>query len=97
MPRAQSAMIYRIIQELTNNVLKHAGAKNLLLQLMLKNNQLRILVEDDGDGFGVEDAFNKKGLGLSSVVSRVEFLHGKIDWDSVKGEGTTVNILIPIG
>ena len=95
LPHTQSVMVYRLIQELTNNILKHAEANNILLQLLQNQDGLTIIVEDDGKGFNVQEALRKKGLGLSSVQSRVEFLKGKIDWDSVIGEGTTVSVQIP--
>ncbi|MEO1262398.1 MAG: sensor histidine kinase [Bacteroidota bacterium] len=96
LPHTQSVMVYRLVQELTNNILKHAEAKNILLQLLQNSEHLTIIVEDDGKGFNVEEALQKKGLGLTSVQSRVEFLKGEIDWDSVIGEGTTVNIHVPV-
>ena len=92
LPQAKAVNIYRIIQELTNNVLKHADAKNLLLQIIHRDGELSILVEDDGKGFDVEKAFRQKGLGLSSIASRIELLQAHINWDSVPGEGTTVSV-----
>jgi len=88
----QSVTIYRIIQELTNNVVKHAQANHLLLQLIRRDDTLTIIAEDNGKGFDVKKAFTKKGLGLSSIESRVKFLQGTIEWDSVPGEGTVVSI-----
>lgn len=90
----QSVTIYRIIQELSNNVVKHAQADHLLLQLIRRNDTLTIIAEDNGKGFDVQQALTKKGLGLSSIASRVQFLQGTIDWDSVLGEGTVVSIVI---
>jgi len=88
----QSVTIYRIIQELTNNVVKHAQADHLLLQLIRRDDTLTIIAEDNGKGFDVQQALTQKGLGLSSIESRVKFLQGTIDWDSVPGEGTMVSI-----
>ncbi len=93
---ARSVMAYRIVQELTHNAVKHAKASHLLLQVIRHENQLTLLIEDDGKGFDVEAARQKKGLGLSSVESRVRYLKGEIEWDSVLGEGTTVSISIPL-
>ncbi|MBK9018008.1 MAG: hypothetical protein IPM82_30405 [Saprospiraceae bacterium] len=92
LPQIQSVMVYRIVQELTHNVIKHAQASHLLLQLILKDNTLTIIAEDDGQGFDVQAALQQKGLGLSSIESRVQYLQGHIEWDSVPGEGTTVSI-----
>ncbi|MFN0175916.1 MAG: tetratricopeptide repeat protein [Saprospiraceae bacterium] len=88
----QSVNIYRIIQELTNNVVKHAQADHLLLQLIRRDNTLTIIAEDNGQGFDVQKAMTQKGLGLSSIESRVKFLQGTIEWDAVPGEGTVVSI-----
>lgn len=91
----QSVNIYRIIQELTNNVVKHAQADHLLLQLIHHDNTLTIIAEDNGKGFDIKKARTQKGLGLSSIESRVKFLQGTIEWDSVPGEGTVVIIRFP--
>jgi two-component system NarL family sensor kinase len=92
----QNTSIYRIIQELSNNVVKHAQAKHLLLQLLATENTLSILVEDDGIGFDTAQALQQKGLGLSSIESRVQYLKGEIDWDAVPGQGVSVSIQLPI-
>lgn len=94
LPKATNLNLFRIIQELTNNAVKHAEAKSLLLQLIHQDNRTTVLVEDDGKGFDVTKAMQKKGLGLASIISRVEFLKGEIDWDSVPGEGTTVSLTV---
>lgn len=93
---SQSVTLYRIIQELTNNVVKHARADHLLLQLIRRDNTLMVIAEDNGKGFDVQQALTKKGMGLSSIAARVKFLQGTIDWDSVPGEGTMVGISFPL-
>jgi len=92
----RSVTIFRIIQELCNNVVKHAGADQLLLQLICRDGILTIIAEDNGKGFDFQQAQQKKGLGLSSIESRVRFLHGNIEWDSVPGQGTMVSIVVGI-
>ncbi len=91
-----TVMVYRIVQELTHNVLKHAAATNLLLQAMQNDGRLTLILEDNGKGFHVQEAFKKKGLGLTSIQSRVKFLQGEIEWDSVEGQGTTVSVIVPL-
>ena len=59
-------------------------------------NELTLIVEDDGQGFNYQEAIERGGLGLKSIESRVEFLDGTIDWDSVKNEGTIITINIPL-
>jgi signal transduction histidine kinase len=92
----KETMIFRILQELCNNITKHAGAKQVLLQLLWTNDQLNILVEDDGKGFDIDSLVGNEGIGLKSIRSRVKFLNGKIHFDSVLHEGTTVNLEIPL-
>jgi signal transduction histidine kinase len=93
---ASPVMIYRVLQELLHNIVKHAQAKQVLVQLLFSENELEILVEDDGKGFDYEHAIKADGLGLNSILSRVEFMQGLLDIDSVMGEGTTVNISVPL-
>ena len=88
--------IYRLIQEIISNIRKHAEAKTILIQLLGHKNEIKLMVEDDGQGFDYATAIAKGGLGLKSINSRVEFLDGKIDWDARPKMGTTVNITIPI-
>lgn len=87
-------LIYRIIQELLNNVVKHAQAKEILLQINAQENQINIMLEDDGIGFNPEDA--KLGMGLKNIKSRIKFLNGKFSIDSVSNQGTSVLIDLPI-
>lgn len=89
--------IFRIIQEILSNIRKHADAKNVFIQLIGSRNEIQLIVEDDGKGFDYKEAVKNKGLGLNSINSRVEFLDGTIQWESVIAEGTTITINIPIG
>lgn len=92
---SRSLVLFRAIQEITNNIIKHAGAENVLIQLIDKDDQLRIFIEDDGKGFSVSEALKKGGMGLQNIESRVQFLNGTIDWDAIPGEGTTISMTIP--
>ena len=86
--------IYRIVQELVNNAIKHAQAKNLLVQLHQaeKERLLAITVEDDGKGFDVASLKQSGGMGWHNIENRVEFLKGKLDIQSGVGKGTSVMI-----
>lgn len=87
-------VIYRIIQELLANIAKHAFAKNVLVQVIRKDKHMHLTLEDDGRGFDISK-LNGQGLGLNSVRSRVEYLGGTLDIDSVIGTGSTIIIDIP--
>jgi len=90
--------IYRIVQELINNIIKHAAAKNAIVQVSKKDRHLSITVEDDGIGFDAgtlaspATAPGGKGMGWSNVQHRVELLKGKLDVKSLPGNGTSVLI-----
>jgi signal transduction histidine kinase len=60
------------------------------------NNEINLIIEDNGDGFDYEKAVAKDGLGLKSINSRVDFLDGTIEWDSKLGNGTSISINIPL-
>jgi two-component system, NarL family, sensor kinase len=94
-PEARAAAIYRIVQELTNNVLKHAEAQTALVQVIRKENALSIAVEDDGKGFDISALPGSEGIGYLNLKNRVAWLSGTIDIQSETGKGTSVNIEIP--
>lgn len=83
-------MLYRIIQELMNNIIKHAHAKNAIVQFILDGNRLSVIVEDDGRGFGLAKLSSQQHAGLESVRSRVNYLNGQLNIDSRKDVGTTI-------
>jgi signal transduction histidine kinase len=84
--------VYRIVQELINNTLKHAAAKTAIVQLTKIENQLSVTVEDDGKGFDASIIKGAGGMGWANIQNRVEFLKGKLDVDSFPGKGTSVQI-----
>ncbi|MCB0572549.1 MAG: sensor histidine kinase [Phaeodactylibacter sp.] len=88
--------IYRIIQELATNVVKHARASKLTLQVNRFDEMVNIMAEDNGIGFDPEQIKNKGGMGLQNVASRVHGLDGTLTIDSAPGRGTTIMIDIPI-
>ncbi len=87
--------LYRIVQELLSNILKHAHAHEVTVQLLQKNQHLRVMVEDDGQGFDQNNGVQKKGIGLKNVQNRVDYLKGEWLIDSGK-LGTTISIDIPL-
>jgi two-component system, NarL family, sensor kinase len=87
-----SITIYRIVQELLNNVLKHAGAKQVLIQLLAEGDKLVVNVEDDGKGFDTSIIKKVEGIGWKNIQSRIDFLKGKLDVQSSSGKGTNVNM-----
>lgn len=91
----QELVLYRIIMELTSNIIRHSHATAATIQLLYFPAYLELLVEDDG--IGLPDLSQRsQGLGLPSVVERVRLLGGKIDTDT-GSSGTTFIITIPSG
>ncbi len=86
--------IYRIVQEAVNNILKHADAKEINIQLVGQTDHLSIMIEDDGKGF--DTTIKKTGRGLKNIVTRALWLKGSINIDSHPGRGTTITTEIPI-
>lgn len=84
--------IFRIIQELVNNSIKHADATEVDVQISYRNNNLQLTIEDNGIGFNTNNT-NGHGIGLKSVRSRVTYLSGKLDLNSnEKGTSYTIDI-----
>lgn len=86
--------IYRIIQELVSNILKHAEAENITIQIINREKDLYISVEDDGKGFDTERK-DHRGMGLKNVTTRVDSLDGELYVDSTIDKGTSLSITIP--
>lgn len=87
-----SITIYRIVQELLNNTMKHAAATNAIVQVGKTDQVLSVTVEDDGKGFDKTLLNKTKGIGWDNIQHRVEFLKGRLDVDSQPGKGTSVHI-----
>ncbi|MEQ1586038.1 MAG: sensor histidine kinase [Cyclobacteriaceae bacterium] len=88
--------VYRIVQELLNNTAKHAKATHVLVQLARQNNEVSITVEDNGIGFENPNVDNAAGIGWANIRSRVDYLKGKLDVQSSRGQGTSIHITIPV-
>jgi two-component system, NarL family, sensor kinase len=95
LPENKEIMLYRIIQELVNNTLKHAQAKTLDIRMEVLPENLEIFYSDDGKGFKAEEKAGSKSLGLQSIESRVNFLNGKMQFYSEPGKGVSYKIEIP--
>jgi signal transduction histidine kinase len=91
-PVDKQVTIYRIIQELLNNVVRHAKAKNVLLQCSQHDDNFMITIEDDGVGFDPESLNEKKGMGMTNIKARVAYLDGKFEIMSSDDQGTSINI-----
>lgn len=89
-------VLYRVIQECVNNVIKHARATTLDIALIKDADGISVTIEDNGQGFDARDVKNFEGIGLKNIISRITYLKGTVEWDSNKGRGTLVAIHVPV-
>ncbi len=81
-------ILYQAIKELINNAIKHSNAKNILLELKTKNNQIILYYKDDGKGFDVNNVIaNSNGLGLKNIINKIKTIKGTCDFYSEQGKG----------
>ncbi|MBR2392697.1 MAG: hypothetical protein IKA93_03905 [Elusimicrobiaceae bacterium] len=87
-------LLYRIVQESLNNIVKHAQAKNIYV-LLEKTDTLRLVVQDDGVGFNVRKQNSIRHIGLLAMKDGVKLLGGKISIKSAPGKGTRIEVVCP--
>lgn len=92
-PITLSMQLYRIIQELTHNIVKHAHARSVILILGNTQEELSLVVEDDGIGM---QAGSHKGIGLENLKERIKASNGQLHIETRAGKGTTIHITIPL-
>jgi signal transduction histidine kinase len=88
-------ILYRILQECINNVMKHANATRVDISLIRDDETISLTIEDNGGGFDTAGPSGHDGMGLKNMRARVNFLKGKIEFDSQPGKGTLVSVYIP--
>lgn len=91
----QSFHIFRIVQELVQNIVKHADATQAIVQTSMNEGLFYITVEDDGRGFDYTLALKQEGMGLKNILARVKVLKGKLDYKTSADKGTSVMIEFP--
>ncbi len=89
-------MIYRVVQEILNNTIKHAKASLIKLSIVREETHLQIDYSDDGIGFEEDKLPHDKNIGLSGIRSRIEYLGGNVILSSKPGKGTGYSITIPL-
>lgn len=95
--KMQVLMLYRSIQEMASNVLRHSGATTLNIEVVNHDTELSIMVYDNGKGFDKEQIMlGSSGIGLKNIASRIDYIGGQLEIDSHPGQGTTYNIYLPI-
>jgi two-component system, NarL family, sensor kinase len=90
LPQDVQVTIFRIVQELVSNAVRHAEATHILVQCSQNQHRFYITVEDNGKG--LDTRVSAKGIGFLNLMNRLEYLHGQMDIVSLPQEGTTINI-----
>jgi len=91
----QKLMIFRIVQEQSNNIRKYANAERVSINLTRKDDRICLLISDDGVGFKVDES-KMRGIGLTNIASRVNVLNGEFNIDSYPGNGCTLSVCFPL-
>lgn len=89
-------VLYRVIQEVVTNVIKHSNANRLDISMYKDDDGITCSIEDNGNGFDLSKIEMQEGIGLKNIKSRVEYLKGNVEFDSSIGNGTVVTIQVPI-
>jgi signal transduction histidine kinase len=89
-------VLYRVIQEAVNNVIKHAHATFLDIKLDREASGICAVITDNGVGFNAALADTFEGIGLKNITARVEYLKGTVNYKSVPGAGTSINVWVPV-
>jgi len=88
-------ILFRILQEFSNNTLKYSKAKKLVIDLSFKENLLDICAADNGIGFDIFDTSKQSGIGLTNMKSRADLIGAKLSFESIENEGTKLYISCP--
>lgn len=96
LPETHSITLFRIFQEALNNILKHAKAKNVQVEIVKGEDHLELIIEDDGIGFGDAARQKPRSFGLRGIHERIEHLGGTVKISSAPGKGTHIAIFLPL-
>lgn len=96
LPDSLKIGLFRILQESLTNVARHSGAKNVSVSLFQKDKQLILTIKDNGNGIEEKPPGSRKTLGLLGMKERTTMMGGEYNITSVKGEGTTVTVVVPL-
>ena len=88
----QKITLYRIIQEQLNNILKHAQASSVVINLHTSEGQVGVLITDDGRGFDTNA--HRDGIGITNIISRAELFNGVVNIDSSPGKGCRLEVVL---
>ncbi len=91
-----SVILFRMVQEVLNNMVKHSNAKHIDVTAGITDNLFILALKDDGDGFAVNTELNNGGAGLSNLHNRASLIKAKLSISSTIGKGTNISIALPL-
>jgi two-component system, NarL family, sensor histidine kinase UhpB len=91
---SRKLMLFRIVQEQVNNIVKYAAAQNVLIEFRLLESQMMLAIRDNGVGF--DTSKKAKGIGIRNMESRISFYSGTLELQSSEGKGTSIIVLLPL-
>lgn len=95
MDEAVEITLYRVVQEVMNNAIKHANAKEIIVRIARRDGKLEVSIKDNGTGLDLKLIRQSTGIGWKNIYSRVELINGVIDMNSSPGAGTNIQVLVP--
>lgn len=97
LPSEQSITLFRVFQETLNNIMKHASARHVQMQILKKDGGVYLTVSDDGKGFDETSRNKPRSFGLRGIQERIGYLGGAVEITSALGEGTQIAVHLPLG
>ena len=92
----EEVILYKVIQELVSNIIKHAKASELTIAIENDKKFIRALIKDNGVGFNAAEIDGFTGIGLKNINTRIQYLKGTVHFDTAPNKGTAVNIMVPL-
>lgn len=96
LPKEVALCLYRVAQEALQNVAKHSGAKQATVEVRVAGDEIHMRIADDGKGFDLLSETTTDSIGLVGMRERIGLVHGEIRWDTKPGQGTTVDVRVPL-
>lgn len=96
LPSEQSITLFRVFQETLNNIMKHAAARHVQMQIVKKNGGVYLTVSDDGKGFDETSRNKPRSFGLRGIQERIGYLGGTVEITSALGKGTQIAVYLPL-
>lgn len=93
---ALQTLLFRVAQEALNNIVKHAGARSVLVHLVERGGRMQLQIVDDGGGFDPASARIAGGIGLGSIRERLQLFNGQLELHSAAGHGTRLRAVVPL-